>query len=301
MPKWRKMTQEEFDQAHNYMNEQIRQMFLQGVPPAKERTAVRREIAAAIEPLLLQHGFVKISTSFFRIHGKGLLQWLSVTYPQYETPAIHVGAVTIYDIILGDSYQGFLSSVRSNEGMAKETIENFAGIRILFPCMQNNSWLAYQKDLTEPLQKETALLLSHTLPTLDRLKTINEYWIYCNGEELDRYGYGHIAGLLLEKQYETALPLLQQYLAQEEGWREKITKEIRERIPKGLPVRCSPEQFQHEMDEKTAGIRSLIQATQEDDRTVIYEVLNRGIEDFYREMEKYSKKFIKQYPMKLFS
>lgn len=141
----------------------------------KEKTEIRKKIAAAIAPILDQQGFVKISTTFLRLHGDGLLQSVSVCYRAHQEPSLQLRVNPLYNF--DTPWRYYFQGIRSHCGLEGEMIGTVAG-RIIQPCdnkndpSDNNSYLAYQTDIDAALVKEIELLETDTIPRLNRMITV---------------------------------------------------------------------------------------------------------------------------------
>lgn len=278
--KWITLSKEEQDRITAENAEKIR-WCAKHQRDAKERSAICRKIADEIKPLLQQHGFVKVRQHFLRVHGDHLLQIISVLYPGRTQPRIEALVFPLYAVL---EFRNLLLNLREAEGIGGYSLEVIAGIDIYDP--EEDTFLAYQTDFEEPIEKEKQLLTDCVLPFLDKITTNHEYlqsW----------FSFG-----------ETAWPDAGAWL--KEGDFEKAENAINRYYQSYLPLyeelKDSPYPFfQEQVLPAIQQSENLLKATCERDQKAICRYFNKSMTQHYRNIEKFSKTFAKVFPIEYFA
>ncbi len=247
----------------------------------KERGQIRRLVAKRLTPLLTQNGFVKSNTTFFRIHGDYLLQVISVIFPSTQEPSVEAGIYPLYNIGI-DDMEIELSGTRTGTGWESAAIETVMGIS----NEDEPSYLAYQEDFDEPIEKELELLKDGIIPMFDRIQTADEFLVYESPEGIK--GWSSISPLLRAKRYSEAIPILAEF---HKMFYENLQNYNKKRLnhpqwPENLYI-------QKRLDD----IGSVLTAIREGMYEKIDDLLDRNIHSAYQILSNYSKSLVKQYPI----
>lgn len=254
--------------------------------PEKVRTAIRREVADTISPLLLSHGFIKKNTTFFRLHGDYFLQVFSVVHPAYSQPAINAAVSPLYDF---SATWNDLSCIRSNMGYDGQTIEAMAGLKI---DLVYNSYLAYQKTFDHAAGKELELLQNDSLLRFDQIKTPLDYLHFLYGDTEPK-GISSIAPLLRMQRYEDAEKVMKFAIENDAPVMWSILRRNMKNAVPGLETKASSKKWIEDSNQK------MIKWIQEKDASSIRACFNTCIQIAYEELHQYVPRFLKQFPMKL--
>ena len=120
---------------------------------AKERRKIRNDIADEIEEILVNEGFVRCRTTFFRAKGDDLLQLISVRcFGTWGQPEIDVELEPLYNVF--DFVRRTMNEVVTDEGVEGKSIETIQNIQI-HPIY--NSYLAHKDDYMSEMKKEKEL------------------------------------------------------------------------------------------------------------------------------------------------
>lgn len=121
---------------------------------AKERRKIRNDIADEIEEILVNEGFVRCRTTFFRAKGDDLLQLISVRcFGTWGQPEIDVELEPLYNVF--DFVRRTMNEVVTDEGVEGKSIETIQNIQI-HPIY--NSYLAHKDDYMSEMKKEKEIL-----------------------------------------------------------------------------------------------------------------------------------------------
>ena len=260
---------------------------------AKERRKIRNDIADEIEEILVNEGFVRCRTTFFRANGDDLLQYISVRcYGMWGQPEIDVELGPLYNVF--DFVRRTMNEMVTDEGVEGESIETLQNIHI-HPIY--NSYLAHKDDYMSEMKKEKELL-GQVIKALNEIDDLKKYdaWFGKIVEIIDDVHDVHLARLpylLIYREYEKAVRMMNEYRLEEEHAYQKIQAEYScgfEKIEEMLPVRFKTYQ---EFGE-------LIHAIHEKNDDQIEKILNQWKTEAYHAIEKRSKTFCKKYPIVLF-
>lgn len=257
---------------------------------AKERRKIRNDIADEIEEILVNEGFVRCRTTFFRAKGDDLLQLISVRcFGTWGQPEIDVELEPLYNVF--DFVRRTMNEVVTDEGVEGKSIETIQNIQI-HPIY--NSYLAHKDDYMSEMKKEKELL-GQVIKALNEIDDLKKYdaWLTKDMEEIDDQALVRLPYLLLDREYEKAVRMMNEYRLEEEHAYQKIQAEYScgfEKIEEMLPVRFKTYQ---EFGE-------LIHAIHEKNDDQIEKILNQWKTEAYHAIEKRSKTFCKKYPIILF-
>lgn len=260
---------------------------------AKERRKIRNDIADEIEEILVNEGFVRCRTTFFRAKGDDLLQLISVRcFGTWGQPEIDVELEPLYNVF--DFVRRTMNEMVTDEGVEGKSIETLQNIHI-HPIY--NSYLAHKDDYMSEMKKEKELL-GQVIKALNEIDDLKKYdaWFGKIVEIIDDVHDVHLARLpylLIYREYEKAVRMMNEYRLEEEHAYQKIQAEYScgfEKIEEMLPVRFKTYQ---EFGE-------LIHAIHEKNDDQIEKILNQWKTEAYQAIEKRSKTFCKKYPIVLF-
>ena len=260
---------------------------------AKERRKIRNDIADEIEEILENEGFVRCRTTFFRANGDDLLQYISVRcYGMWGQPEIDVELEPLYNVF--DFVRRTMNGMITDEGVEGKSIETLQNIHI-HPIY--NSYLAHKDDYMSGMKKEKEIL-SKVIRNLNEIDNLKKYeaWFGKIVGIIDDVHDVHLARLpylLIYREYEKAVRMMNEYRLEEEHAYQKIQAEYScgfEKIEEMLPGRFKTYQ---EFGE-------LIHAIHEKNDDQIEKILNQWKTEAYHAIEKRSKTFCKKYPIVLF-
>lgn len=262
---------------------------------AADRIEIRKKIAAVIAPVLADYGFVKVRSTFLRLHADYMLQSISVCYRANFEPSLQMLSTALYDF--ETRWHGYFQGIRSNCGVEGIMIATAAGLQI--QTKSENDYLAFQTDMDAALEKEIELLKTDTIPRLD--KTITCFDAIKLYQHKSYESYLAAVAFLWHKDYKQALQLYEKFIIPEQ---ERLNETLRiQAIPKQersffdwpFPEEHFPLHI-HAYEKKVEELQSKIDMLRENRINDFVPLMNRSMEEAYQEIGKLSKRFVQKYP-----
>ena len=260
----------------------------------QDKTEIRKKIASAIAPILDAHGFVKVSSTFLRLHGDCLLQSVSVCYRAHEQPSLQMLSTPLYNFEKWWNY--YFQGIRSHCGLEGHKIETVAGL--IVQRGDDNSYLAYQTDIDAALVKEIELLKTDTIPRLDRMTTGLDSFRVLYPKMSPYDSFMALADLIRQKEYARAADLYKKRISEYQEDLDELLK-VQANPDKRLNWWGTEEKLARVIranEKELASLQSKLSMLRENRINDFCPLMNASMDEAYVYLGKLSKRFVQKYP-----
>ena len=290
------------------------------------RSFIRSIVTDRIAPLLKEHGFVKVGSSFLRIQNR-MIQNISFIYSARYICCMAADVVPLYDVYKTEEdwkYQWI--DIRDPKDLPGKTIEEIAGLR-LGRDVKNSYFYNFlqfgsKETLDNALEETIKLLKTNTIQRLDRIVTGSDYIEFLTeGWENKEPRYSCcVSPLVADSRYDEAETIAASYASEmDENMKKSIADTKRE-------IEALKQLIESDPDSRYIGFRkSLLESTEDKlqifiarrkkyweknmaivglikNRDIIglKQEMNKSLMMAYADLEKYSKTLVKKYSIQYF-
>ena len=290
------------------------------------RSFVRNIVADRINPLLKEHGFVKVGSSFLRIQNR-MVQNISFVYTARYICCMSADVMPLYDAYnTEDNWRYQWIDVRDPKDLSAKTIEEIAGLK-LGKDEKNSYFYNFLKcrskeTLDNALDQTIKLLEAHTIQRLDRIATGSDYieFLTEGWENKEPLHSCFVSPLVVDGLYDKAERIADDYaseidknMAKAIANTEKEIEELKKLVesdPNSRYIKFRKDFLENKKETLQIYITRR-EKYREKNMYFVGLIKNRDISGFKQEMnksltmaytylEKYSKTLVKKYPIQYF-